>query len=129
MAADNSGVVDQNIDPAHRRHRLVDQTAHIILLAEIRLNGVKAAAQRQHLGGRIMGNFTVDADDIAPGLRQAQRHSPVPGRYRNRSRWRPLPVRSKAFSTIFTPLSADLLAYDDATCDQHRGRKTKLQLK
>lgn len=75
MAADNSGVVDQNIDPAHRRHRLVDQTAHIILLAEIRLNGVKAAAQRQHLGGRIMGNFTVDADDIAPGLRQAQRHS------------------------------------------------------
>lgn len=48
MAADNSGVVDQNIDPAHRRHRLVDQTAHIILLAEIRLNGVKAAAQRQH---------------------------------------------------------------------------------
>ncbi len=75
MAAYNSGVVDQNIDPAHRCHRLVDQTAHIILLAEIRLNGVKAAAQRQHLGGRIMGNFTVDADDIAPGLRQAQRHS------------------------------------------------------
>ena len=71
----HSGVVDQNIDPAHRRHRLVDQTAHIIILAEIRLNGVKAAAQRQHLGGRIMGNFTVDADDIAPGLRQAQRHS------------------------------------------------------
>jgi hypothetical protein len=26
MAADNSGVIDQNIDPAHRRHRLVDQT-------------------------------------------------------------------------------------------------------
>lgn len=48
MAAYNSGVVDQNIDPAHRCHRLVDQTAHIILLAEIRLNGVKAAAQRQH---------------------------------------------------------------------------------
>jgi NAD(P)-dependent dehydrogenase (short-subunit alcohol dehydrogenase family) len=40
MAADNPGVVDQNIDPAHRRHRLVDQNGHIILLAEIRLNGM-----------------------------------------------------------------------------------------
>jgi hypothetical protein len=28
MAADNPGVVDQNIDPAHRRHRLVDQRSY-----------------------------------------------------------------------------------------------------
>lgn len=104
MAADNSGVVDQNIDPAHRRHRLVDQTAHIILLAEIRLNGVKAAAQRQHLGGSIMGNFTVDADDIAPGLRQAQRHS-CPRPVSQPVTMATLPVRSKAFSTIFTSVS------------------------
>lgn len=75
MAADNPGVVDQNIDPAHRRHRLVDQNGHIILLAEIRLNGMKAAAQRLNLRGRVVGNFAVDADDIASGLRQAQRHS------------------------------------------------------
>ncbi len=75
MAADNSGVVDQNIDPAHRRHRLVDQTTHIILLAEIRLNGVSGGPAPATWAGRIMGNFTVDADDIAPGLRQAQRHS------------------------------------------------------
>ena len=75
MAADNPGVIDQNIDPTHRRDRLVDQHAHLILTAEIRLNGMKAATQRLNLCCRVMGNFTVDADDIAPGLRQAQRHS------------------------------------------------------
>ncbi len=128
MAADNSGVVDQNIDPAHRRHRLVDQTAHIILLAEIRLNGVKAAAQRQHLGGRIMGNFTVDADDIAPGLRQAQRHSLSQAGIAT-GHDGDLTRQVEGGSVPYSPLSADLLAYDDATCDQHRGRKTKLQLK
>jgi hypothetical protein len=43
-------------------------------LAEIRLNGGKAAAQRLNLFGRLW-DLTIDADDIAPGLRQAQRHS------------------------------------------------------
>lgn len=75
MAADNPGVIDQNIDPTHRRDRQVDQHAHLILKAEIRLNGMKAATHRLNLCCRVMGNFTVDADDIAPGLRQAQRHS------------------------------------------------------
>ncbi len=75
MATNSTRVVDQNIDPAHRRHGLVNQGSHITLMAEIRLYGMKPTSQRLNLFGCIMGDLAVNADDIAPGQRQAQRHS------------------------------------------------------
>lgn len=104
MAADNSGVVDQNIDPAHGRHRLVDQTAHIILLAEIRLNGVKAAAQRQHLAAVSWGILRLMPTISHPACARPS-VIPCPRPVSQPVTMATLPVRSKAFSTIFTSVS------------------------
>lgn len=72
LTAYGSRIVDQNIDPAKRRHRLCHDAGESILLAEVGLNSHKTSTEGVNFLCGFMWYFTIHADYIA--ARFSQRH-------------------------------------------------------
>ena len=74
LAADQAGIVDQNINMAKLRHRPLQQLRDPVDLAQVGGQAEKAASQRRHPLDGFHRLDNIDTDNIAARFRQPEGH-------------------------------------------------------
>ena len=75
LAADQPGVIDQNINMAEFRHRTLQQLGDTVDLAQVGGQAEKAASQRRHPFDGFHWLDDIDTNNIATCFRQPEGHS------------------------------------------------------